>query len=114
MIVGIPKEIKEGENRVSMTPAGVHALVLDGHSVLIEQGAGLGSGLTDEEYANQGAEVVDNRRSVFARSDMIVKVKEPLEVEWPLLQEGQIVFTYLHLASSEKLTQGLLKRKITV
>ncbi|MBP1750090.1 MAG: ald [Deltaproteobacteria bacterium] len=113
MIVGIPKEIKEGENRVSMTPAGVHALVLDGHDVLVEQGAGVGSGLTDEEYAQEGAEIVDDRRSVFARSDMIVKVKEPLEVEWPLLQEEQILFTYLHLASSEKLTKGLLKRRIT-
>lgn len=113
MIIGIPKEIKEGENRVSMTPAGVHALALDGHTVLVEQGAGLGSGLADEEYANEGAEVVDSRRSVFARSDMIVKVKEPLEIEWPLLREGQILFTYLHLASSEKLTKGLLKRRIT-
>ena len=113
MIVGIPKEIKEGENRVSMTPAGIHELVRDGHTVLVEQGAGIGSGLTDEEYANEGAQVVDNRRSVFTRSDMIVKVKEPLEVEWPLLQNGQIVFTYLHLASSETLTTGLLKRKIT-
>lgn len=113
MIVGIPKEIKEGENRVSMTPAGVHALVLDSHVVLVEKGAGTGSGLADEEYAEQGAQIVDNGRKVFSRSDMIVKVKEPLEIEWPLLQDGQIVFTYLHLASSEKLTKGLLKRKIT-
>ena len=113
MIIGVPKEIKEGENRISMTPAGVHALARDGHTVLVEEGAGLGSGLTDEEYANEGAEIVDNRRLLFARSDMIVKVKEPLENEWPLLQEGQILFTYLHLASSEKLTKGLLKRKIT-
>lgn len=113
MIVGIPKEIKEGENRVSMTPAGVHALVMDGNHVLVEQRAGAGSGLSDEEYAKEGAEIVDNRRSIFARSDMIVKVKEPLEIEWPLLQEGQILFTYLHLASSEKLTKGLLKRRIT-
>ncbi len=113
MIVGIPKEIKEGENRVSMTPAGVHALVLDGHKVLVEMGAGVGSGFTDEEYAGEGAEIVDSKRFVFNRSDMIVKVKEPLETEWPLLQEKQILFTYLHLASSENLTRGLLKRKIT-
>jgi len=113
MIIGVPKEIKEGENRISMTPAGVHALVRDGHTVLVEKSAGLGSGLADEEYANEGAEIVDNRRLLFTRSDMIVKVKEPLENEWPLLQEGQILFTYLHLASSEKLTKGLLKRKIT-
>ena len=113
MIVGVPREIKEGENRVSITPAGVHTLVLDRHTVLVEKGAGAGSGFTDEEYANEGAEVVDNRRSVFARSDMIVKVKEPLEGEWPLLQSGQVVFTYLHLASSQKLTMGLLRQKIT-
>lgn len=113
MIIGIPREIKEGENRVSMTPAGVHALVSAGHNVLLEKGAGTGSGLTDEEYANEGAEIVESKRTIFARSDMIVKVKEPLETEWPLLQEGQILFTYLHLASSEKLTKGLLKSKIT-
>ena len=113
MIIGIPKEIKEGENRISMTPAGVHALVLDGHDVLVEQSAGVGSGLADEEYAREGAEIVEDRRAIFARSDMIVKVKEPLETEWPLLQDGQVLFTYLHLASSEKLTKGLLKRRIT-
>ncbi|MEN6615140.1 MAG: alanine dehydrogenase [Syntrophorhabdus sp.] len=113
MIIGVPKEIKEGENRVSMTPAGVHTLVAAGHTVLIEKEAGTGSGLADEEYAKEGAEIVDNRRAVFIRSDMIVKVKEPLENEWPMLQEGQILFTYLHLASSEKLTSGLLKRKVT-
>jgi len=113
MIIGIPREIKEGENRVSMTPAGVHALVSAGHNVLLEKGAGTGSSLTDEEYANEGAEIVESKRTIFARSDMIVKVKEPLETEWPLLQEGQILFTYLHLASSEKLTKGLLKSKIT-
>ncbi|MDD3847112.1 MAG: alanine dehydrogenase [Syntrophorhabdaceae bacterium] len=113
MIIGIPKEIKEGENRVSMTPAGVHALVSAGHHVLLEKGAGTGSGLIDEEYAQQGAEVVESGRTVFARSDMIVKVKEPLETELSLLQEGQVLFTYLHLASSEKLTKGLIKTKVT-
>ncbi len=113
MIIGIPKEIKEGENRVSMTPAGVHALKADGHTVLFQEGAGIGSGLTDEEYANEGAEVVGSNKKIFTKADMIVKVKEPLESEWPLLQEDQVLFTYLHLASSEKLTNALLKRKVT-
>ncbi|MHB8110310.1 MAG: alanine dehydrogenase [Syntrophorhabdaceae bacterium] len=113
MIIGIPKEIKEGENRVSVTPAGVHELVSAGHTVLVEKSAGAGSGLTDEEYEKQGAEIIDDKRVIFLRSDMIVKVKEPLEKEWPLLQDGQILFTYLHLASSEKLTKGLLKRRVT-
>jgi len=101
MIIGIPKEIKEGENRVSMTPAGVQALVSSGHHVLFEMGARTGSGLTDEEYAREGAELVESNRTIFARSDMIVKVKEPLETEWSLFQQGQVLFTYLHLASSE-------------
>ncbi len=91
--IGIPKEIKEGENRVSMTPAGVHALVLDGHTVLVEARCGTSEAASPmKNMRNEGAEIVDNRRSVFARSDMIVKVKEPLEIEWPLLQEGQITF----------------------
>ncbi len=113
MIIGVPKEIKEGENRVSMTPAGVHTLVSAGHHILFEEGAGVGSGLTDEEYAREGAEIVESKRTVYARSDMIVKVKEPLDTELSLLQEGQTLFTYLHLASSEKLTNGLVKKKVT-
>ena len=113
MIIGIPKEIKEGENRVSITPAGVHALAADGHTILFEKGAGEGSGLSDAEYANEGAEIMGSKKMIFSKADMIVKVKEPLEDEWPLLCEGQMLFTYLHLASSEKLTKALLKRKIT-
>lgn len=113
MIIGIPKEIKEGENRVSITPAGVHALTADGHTVLFEKGAGMGSGLSDDEYANEGAQTVDSGKEIYSRADMIVKVKEPLEAEWHMLQEGQTLFTYLHLASSERLTRALLEKKIT-
>ena len=113
MIIGVPKEIKEGENRVSMTPAGVHALVAEGHTILFEKGAGTGSGLTDEEYANEGARIFGSGKEVFIEADMIVKVKEPLEIEWPLLRAGQVLFTYLHLASSEELTTALLESKVT-
>jgi alanine dehydrogenase len=91
--------------------AGVHALVSAGHHILLAQGGGGTSGLADDEYAREGAEIVESRRTVYARSDMIVKVKEPLDTELSLLQEGQILFTYLHLASSEKLTKGLAKER---
>lgn len=112
MIIGVPKEIKEGENRVALTPAGVHTLVRDGHSVLVETNAGLGSGLLDDEYTQQGARIV-SRQELFDRSDLIVKVKEPLEEEWPLLKEGKVLFTYLHLASSKILTDAVIKTGIT-
>jgi alanine dehydrogenase len=112
MIIGVPKEIKEGENRVAMTPAGVHTLVRDGHTVLVETNAGFGSGLLDEEYVQQGARIV-SLSEVFDRPDLIVKVKEPLEKEWPRLKTGKILFTYLHLASSIELTKALLKKGIT-
>lgn len=112
MIIGVPKEIKEGENRVALTPAGVYALVQDGHSVFVETNAGSGSGLSDAEYAGQGAQIV-SKGEVFGHPELIVKVKEPLEEEWPYLQEGKILFTYLHLASSLELTVGLLNKGIT-
>ena len=112
MIIGVPKEIKEGENRVALTPAGAHALVRDGHDVVVETDAGAGSGLMDEEYAKQGAKIV-SRREAFDLPHLIVKVKEPLEIEWPFLREGKILFTYLHLASSRDLTTGLLKKGVT-
>ncbi|OPY67243.1 MAG: Alanine dehydrogenase 2 [Syntrophorhabdus sp. PtaU1.Bin050] len=111
MIIGVPKEIKEGENRVALTPAGVDTLVRDGHTVLVEIGAGGGSGLTDDDYCKQGAQIAGTDE-VFTRSNLIVKVKEPLREEWPLLKAGQILFTYLHLASSEDLTRALLERNI--
>lgn len=112
MVIGVPKEIKEGERRVALTPAGVHTLCRDGHRVLVEQGAGQGSGLQDEEYAREGAEILSSAEEVYRRAELVVKVKEPLEQEWPWLQEGQILFTYLHLASSERLTHALLERGI--
>ncbi len=112
MIIGVLKEIKEGENRVSLTPAGAHTLVTDGHTVLVETGAGEGSGLNDLEYAHQGAEIT-GREEIFKKAGLIVKVKEPLESEWRFFHEGQILFTYLHLASSEKLTRALLEREVT-
>ena len=111
MIVGIPKEIKTDEYRVSMTPAGVHDLVTRGHKVLLEDHAGEGSGITNKDYLDQGAEIV-SRHDIFAQSEMIIKVKEPLLEEYGLLREGQILYTYLHLAPAPELTQALLDRKI--
>ncbi|PIQ95317.1 MAG: alanine dehydrogenase [Nitrospinae bacterium CG11_big_fil_rev_8_21_14_0_20_56_8] len=111
MIIGVPREIKEDEYRVAMTPAGVHELKNHAHSVLIEEGAGVGSGLDDEQYRKHGAEIVDRER-LFREAEMIVKVKEPLPSEYDLLKEGQILYTYLHLAPAPELTQALLKRKI--
>lgn len=112
MIIGVPKEIKNGENRVGIVPSGINALVQAGHKVIIEKGAGLGSGISDEEFLLSGAEVVDSIREVFSRAEMIIKVKEPQPPEYPLLQEGQILFTYLHLAPLPDLTQALMKAKI--
>ncbi len=111
MIIGVPREIKQDEYRVSMTPAGVHDLVADGHSVLMEDGAGEGSGLPNQLYEEQGAKITD-RNDIFARSEMIVKVKEPLPEEFDLLREGQILYTYLHLAPAPELTRALLERKV--
>lgn len=111
MIVGVPKEIKSDEYRVSMTPAGVHDMVIRGHEVLLEDQAGEGSGISNLDYLNQGAKIV-SREEIFARSEMIVKVKEPLPEEYGLLREGQILYTYLHLAPAPELTQALLDRKI--
>ena len=111
MIVGIPKEIKTDEYRVSMTPAGAHELVIRGHKVLLEDKAGEGSGITNQDYLDQGAQIV-SRKEVFSKSDMIVKVKEPLPEEYGLLNKGQILYTYLHLAPAPELTQALMDRKI--
>ena len=112
MIVGVPKEIKNKENRVSMVVAGVRALTHAGHRVIVQAGAGLGAGITDQEYAAAGASIMDSAKDVFAKADMIVKVKEPLPEEYELLREGQILYTYLHLAADERLTKALLDRKI--
>jgi alanine dehydrogenase len=113
MIIGVPKEIKEQEQRVALLPSGAHQLTRRGHSVLVEKDAGTGSGYPDQDYARAGAEIVEQAKDVFARADMIVKVKEPLAAEFPLLRRGQILFTYLHLAASKNLTEALLKSGAT-
>ncbi len=108
MIIGVPKEIKEQEQRIALVPSAAEQLTKRGHSVLVEKNGGIGSGYPDDEYRAAGAEIVDLAKDVFARADMIVKVKEPLKAEFPLLRKGQILFTYLHLAASKPLTQALL------
>lgn len=113
MIVGVPREIKPDEYRVAMLPSGVEELVSRGHRVLIERGAGLGSGITDEQYSANGAEIVDDPTAIFGQSEMVVKVKEPLAAEWPLLRPGQILFTYFHFAASEELTRNVLATGVT-
>jgi alanine dehydrogenase len=113
MIIGVPKEIKEQEQRVALLPSLTNQLTRHGHSVLVERNAGLGSGYPDQDYVKAGAEIVEQAKEVFARADMIVKVKEPLEAEFPLLRRGQILFTYLHLAASKSLTAALLKSGVT-
>jgi alanine dehydrogenase len=113
MTIGVPKEIKEQEQRVALLPSQANQLTRHGHSVIVEKNAGVGSGYPDGEYVKAGAKIVDQARDVFARADMIVKVKEPLEAEFPLLRKGQILFTYLHLAASKALTEALLKSGVT-
>jgi len=113
MIIGVPKEIKEQEQRVALLPSAANQLIRHGHSAVVEKKAGIGSGYPDEEYVKAGAEIVAEAREVFARADMIVKVKEPLEAELSLLRKGQILFTYLHLAASKSLTEALLKSGVT-
>ena len=109
MIVGILKEIKVEENRVSMTPAGVEVMTQNGHTVLVEKKAGTGSGFTDAAYADAGAEIINTPAQIFDRSDMVMHVKEPQPSEYDLIKENQIVFTYLHLAAAEELTHVLIK-----
>jgi len=112
MIVGVPKEIKNLENRVAVTPAGAGEFVRHGHQLLVERGAGMGSGFSDEEYERAGATLLDTHEAVFAQAEMIVKVKEPIASEYPLLRENQLLFTYLHLAAEETLTRMLMERKV--
>lgn len=112
MIIGVPKEIKANENRVAITPAGVSELTKAGHQVLIEQGAGLGSGIDDALYEAEGAVMVPSAAEVWSQAEMIIKVKEPLPSEYPLMRRGQILFTYLHLAASEELTRALMERGV--
>jgi alanine dehydrogenase len=108
MLIGVPKEIKTNENRVALIPAGAEALAANGHSVLVEAGAGLGSGFADDDYRQAGAEIVADIEEVWQRSEMIMKVKEPIPVEYPRIRDGQILFTYFHFAADERLTRALI------
>jgi len=112
MIIGVAKEIKNNENRVGLTPAGAEDLCKAGHKVLIEQNAGLGSGFSDESYAKVGAVIIADKKELFDSAEMIIKVKEPLAAEYDLFHEGQILFTYLHLAPEPALTKALLEKKV--
>ncbi len=113
MRIGVPREVKSDEYRVAMLPVGVDELTHAGHEVLIEAGAGLGSGISDESYASNGARIVSTAAEVWELAELIVKVKEPQSTEWPLLRPGQLVFTYFHFAASEELTKKILARGIT-
>lgn len=112
MVIGVPKEIKEAEHRVAIIPAGVQALRAKGHRVMVQRGAGIGSGLPDDAFAKVGAELVADPKAIYGEADLIYKVKEPLPPECDLLREGQIVFTYLHLAPAPELTKLLLERRV--
>ena len=112
MIIGVPKEIKNNESRVGLTPAGVESLVHCGHTVYVERSAGDGSGFSDSEYIDAGALILESAKEVYSSSDMIIKVKEPIEQEYELLKNGQILFTYLHLAADKALTEVLIEKKI--
>jgi alanine dehydrogenase len=113
MIVGVPREIKSDEYRVSMIPVGVEELTRFGHRVLVQTGAGQGSGIADERYVASGAEIVPESSDIWKRADLIVKVKEPMREEWPLMRDGQTVFTYFHFAADEALTRAVLASGIT-
>ncbi|MBI2479756.1 MAG: alanine dehydrogenase, partial [Planctomycetia bacterium] len=113
MIIGVPKEIKQDEYRVGMLPVGVEELVRAGHTVLIETNAGLGSGLPDHEYSSAGAELIGSSTEIFARADLIVKVKEPQPSEWPLIRAGQSLFTYFHFAAERELTDAMVDAQAT-
>ena len=108
MIIGVPKEIKTNENRIALVPAGSEALIREGHTVLVEHGAGEGSGFPDRAYTDTGAEIVDTAEAVWERAEMILKVKEPIEEEWPRMRAGQVIFTYFHFAADEELTRAVI------
>lgn len=111
MIIGVPKEIKNNENRVGLTPAGVSAFVKNGHKVFVQSTAGLGSGFSDDEYKKAGATLLKTIAEVYKKAEMIVKVKEPIKEEYALIREGQLLFTYFHFASYEPLTKAMIKSK---
>src|SRR5436305_11438994 len=113
LVVGVPNEIKTHESRVALIPVGVEELTRAGHRVLIQAGAGQGSGISDDTYRQHGAEIVPTAADVWAQADLIVKVKEPLPVEWPLMRAGQVVFTYFHFAADEALTRAVMQSGIS-
>ena len=113
MLIGVPKEVKRDEYRVAMLPVGVEELTAAGHTVLIESGAGLGSGIPDQEYAEHGAHIVVDLAEIYARAELVVKVKEPLPQEYGLIRAGQTLFTYFHFAASRELTDAMLKSGAT-
>lgn len=113
MIVGVPKEVKTDEYRVAMIPVGVEELTRAGHRVLMQEGAGQGSGISDDQYAANGAELVANADQIWRQADLVVKVKEPIPEEWPWMRSGQMVFTYFHFAADERLTRAVMKSGIT-
>src|SRR5437763_14876395 len=112
-VVGVPNEIKTHESRVALIPVGVEELTRAGDRVLRQAGAGQGSGIRDEQYAQHGAEIVPAAADIWKNADLIVKVKEPLPVEWPLMRPGQVVFTYFHFAADEALTRSVMQSGIT-
>jgi len=111
MFIGVPKEIKTNENRIALVPAGAEALIANGHKVFIEKGAGLGSGFSDAEYKAVGAKILPTSDAVWAKAEMIMKVKEPIKVEWPKIKKDQVLFTYFHYAADKELTLALMKTK---
>lgn len=113
MIVGVPKEIKNRENRVAIVPAGVQALVEDGHKVLVQKSAGVGAGISDDMYKSRGATIIDSAEDVWAKAEMIMKVKEPIAQEFPLMRKGQLLYTYLHLAAATELGHELVNKGVS-
>jgi alanine dehydrogenase len=111
MIIGVPKEIKTNENRVALVPAGAEAFVTRGHEVYLEQGAGLGSGFPDQAFVAAGAKILPTADAVWAKAEMIMKVKEPIAVEWPRMRAGQVIYTYFHFAAAEELTRAVIASK---
>ncbi len=108
MIIGVPKEIKTNENRIALVPAGTELLAGGGHTVYIEKGAGLGSGFSDDQFVAAGGRILDSAEEVWAKAEMIMKVKEPIAVEWPKMRKGQVIYTYFHFAAAEELTRAVL------
>ena len=111
MLIGVPKEIKNNENRVALLPVGADTLIKNGHKVIVETNAGAGSGFSDEEYKAVGAEIIPTAKEVFDKAEMIMKVKEPIAPEYDLIREGQVLFTYFHFAASKELTEAMMKSK---